>query len=39
MADIAKFYDNAGDGHRLILIAKCGVVVWQENPLPAWVKL
>jgi ABC-type cobalamin/Fe3+-siderophores transport system ATPase subunit len=30
---------DAGDRHRLILMAKAGVVVWQENPLPAWVKL
>ena len=39
LADIAKFYDNSGDGHRLILIAKAGIVVWQEEPLPGWVKL
>lgn len=38
-ADIAKFYDNSGHGHRLILIAKAGVVVWQAEQLPDWVRL
>lgn len=38
-ADIAKFYDNSAEGHRLVLVAKAGVVVWQVEPLPAWVKL
>jgi predicted ABC-type ATPase len=37
LVDIAKFYDNSGDGHRLVLIAKAGVVVWQEPPLPGWL--
>ena len=39
LADIAKFYDNSGSGHRLVLIAKAGVVVWQAERLPGWVKL
>jgi len=39
LADIAKFYDNSGDGARLVLVAQAGVVVWQAEPLPAWVKL
>lgn len=39
LADHARFYDNSESGHRLVLIAKCGVVVWQADPLPAWVKL
>ena len=36
-ADIAKFYDNSGSGHRLVLIAKAGVVVWREEYLPEWM--
>jgi len=39
LADVAKFYDNSGDGHRLILVANAGIVVWQAETLPAWVKL
>jgi predicted ABC-type ATPase len=38
-ADIAKFYDNSGDGARLILIANAGTIVWQTELLPEWVKL
>jgi predicted ABC-type ATPase len=38
-ADIAKFYDNSGNGARLILVANAGAVVWQAEPLPAWVRL
>ena len=38
-ADDAEFYDNSGGGHRLILIAKAGVVVWRAEPLPGWVGL
>jgi predicted ABC-type ATPase len=38
-ADLTKFYDNSGGGHRLVLIAKAGVVVWQEEHLPAWISL
>jgi predicted ABC-type ATPase len=39
LADLTKFYDNSGSGHRLVLIAKAGVVVWQAEHLPGWVKL
>ena len=39
LADSAKFYDNSGDDPRLILVAKAGIVVWQTEPLPEWVKL
>lgn len=39
LADIARFYDNSGDGHRLILVANAGIVVWQAEPVPEWVKL
>jgi predicted ABC-type ATPase len=38
-ADIAKFYDNSGDGARLVLVASAGIVVWQAEPLPEWVRL
>lgn len=39
LADDVEFYENSGHGHRLILIAKAGVVVWQAEPLPEWVRL
>jgi predicted ABC-type ATPase len=39
LADTAKFYDNSGDSHRLILVAKAGIVVWQEEQVPKWVRL
>ena len=38
-AGVATLYDNSGNGHRLILIAKDGVVIWRAVPLPAWVRL
>jgi predicted ABC-type ATPase len=38
-ADVTKFYDNSGDGARLILAASAGIVVWQAEPFPEWVKL
>ena len=38
-ADIAKSYDNSGDGPRLVLAANGGVVVWQAQPVPEWVGL
>ena len=39
LADLAKLYDNSAEGHRLVLVAKHGVVVWQAEPLPEWVRL
>ena len=39
LADVARFYDNSGDGARLILVADAGIVVWQAEPVPEWVKL
>jgi len=36
---MARFYDNSGDHHRLVLIANCGTIVWQADPLPNWLKL
>ena len=38
-AGVATLYDNSGNGHRLILIAKDGVVIWRAVPLPGWVSL
>lgn len=39
LADDAHFYDNSGDGPRLILVAKAGQVVWRAEVVPEWVKL
>lgn len=39
LADLAKFYDNSDEGHRLVLIAKAGIVVWQAEVLPEWVRV
>jgi predicted ABC-type ATPase len=39
LADIARFYDNSGDGARLVLVANAGIVVWQAEPVPEWVRL
>jgi predicted ABC-type ATPase len=36
---MAEFYDNSAEGHRLVLVAKYGVVVWQAEFLPEWVRL
>lgn len=37
--DLAKLYDNSGDGHRLVLVAQNGTVVWRTVPLPKWVRI
>jgi hypothetical protein len=37
--DTDGFYDNSGDGTRIVLVAKGGIVVWQAKPLPEWVAL
>jgi predicted ABC-type ATPase len=39
LADTAKFYDNSGDGHRLVLVANAGVVVWRDEAIPEWIGL
>jgi predicted ABC-type ATPase len=39
LVDSAKAYDNCGSGHRLVLIARGGEIVWQADPLPGWFKL
>jgi predicted ABC-type ATPase len=39
LADVAKFYDNSGHGHRLILVANAGTVVWRADPVPEWLRL
>jgi predicted ABC-type ATPase len=36
--DYARVYDNSGDGHQLILIARSGKVAWQMEPLPEWAR-
>lgn len=36
-ADVGRVYDNSGDSHRLILIARAGVIVWRAEPLPHWI--
>jgi predicted ABC-type ATPase len=38
LVDTAKVYDNGGNGHRLVLIARGGEIVWQADPLPGWLK-
>jgi predicted ABC-type ATPase len=38
LADTAGIYDNSGDEHRVILVAKAGVVVWRTTPLPRWAE-
>lgn len=38
LADTARFYDNSEDGHRLILEANAGIVVWQSEVVPEWVR-
>jgi predicted ABC-type ATPase len=39
LADIANFYDNSGNSPRLILTANAGVIVWQAEPTPEWLRL
>ena len=38
-ADITNFYDNSGDAARLILVGNAGIVVWQAEPVPEWLRL
>ncbi len=39
LADFALFYDNSGDGPRLVLVAEAGEVRWQAEVVPEWIKL
>lgn len=39
LADFARFYDNSGDGPRLVLVAEAGQVRWLAEVVPEWVKL
>jgi predicted ABC-type ATPase len=39
LADFARFYDNSGDGPRLVLVAEAGQVRWQAEVVPEWIKL
>jgi len=38
LADIAEVYDNSGDEHRALLVARAGVIVWRKTPLPRWAE-
>ena len=38
LADSARFYDNSGDSARLILVARAGIVVWQADTIPGWLR-
>lgn len=35
-ADIAKVYDNSGNEHRLVLIARSGIVMSRAKEMPRW---
>jgi predicted ABC-type ATPase len=37
LVDISKVYDNSGDGHKLLLSARHGVVTQHRVDLPDWV--
>ena len=37
LVDVAKVYDNSGDEHQLLLIARHGVVTQHQVELPDWV--
>jgi predicted ABC-type ATPase len=39
LADLAKVYDNSGDGHRLVLFTERGIVRWRAEQMPAWAEL
>jgi predicted ABC-type ATPase len=38
LADIAEVYDNSGDEHRAMMLARAGVIVWRTERLPAWAE-
>ena len=39
LADFARFYDNSGDGPRLVLVAEAGQVMWQAEVVPDWARI
>ena len=39
LANFSRFYDNSGDGLRLVLVAEVGKVMWQAEVVPDWVRL
>jgi predicted ABC-type ATPase len=39
LADIAEVFDNSGDGHRAILVARAGVIVWRAARMPRWAEV
>ena len=38
LSDIAEVYDNSGDEHQPVFIAKAGLVTWRKAPLPRWAE-
>jgi predicted ABC-type ATPase len=38
LADLAKVYDNSGDGHRLVLFTERGIVRWRAEHMPPWAE-
>lgn len=38
LADIARVYDNSGDQHRIVLVARAGMIIWRTKPLPRWAE-
>jgi predicted ABC-type ATPase len=39
LADRARVYDNSGNRHRLVLVAKAGQIAWRAQPIPEWLKV
>jgi predicted ABC-type ATPase len=39
LVDFGRVYDNSGNRHRLILVARGGAVVWRAELLPRWAEL
>ena len=37
-ADFARVYDNSGDRHQLVLVARAGKIEWQAEPVPEWAR-
>jgi predicted ABC-type ATPase len=35
--DVARIFDNSAKKHRIVLIAKCGVITYRADPLPTWL--
>jgi len=39
LSDIARVYDNSGDQHRAVLVARAGVVTWKTTHMPRWAEV